>query len=611
MRPHAVCYSVLRVLVLIIAIVGHGHPSSHAQQSPILAQASPYLIFSTYLGGSVPCESCSSAITFAQNTACDTQGNIYVTGATTVSDLPVKNAYQPQPLPGSEMSAFVAKYDPAGKVLWCTYLGGNQMSMGIGVAAMPDGGVAVAGLTSSEPLGPFPTMNAFQPQNNGQSDYFVSVFDASGNLRYSTYLGGSGLEGGPGTDVFVDDGSNGNNIAVDSHGRVYVTGVTPSGGGPVGVFKFPVTSNAIQTDLKGGSDAFLTIIDPGKNGQSSLIYSSFLGGNHGEQGHGVAVNASGSLITVAGYTRSTDFPTTANAYRSDSAPAGYLSNAFATQFTSNLPGDPSSLHAMRYSTYLGGNSSIARDDAYGLALDSKGLIVVTGRTQSAGFPMTKPPVPSIYNSALYLDANTSGDEPYLVKLDPSLEGEASLVYSTFLGGGSPDRKWGSFCSGAAVDSKGRAYAAGETTAPGLEYTPSVVPVEAPSLYPYTKDALLPALQGDYDAMLMQISPDGGTLAYSTFLGGEETDRAYGLAVDPPGNIVLTGLTFSSDFPLKNPAQTWPGNENQQNAFVAKFAFTFSEAVPAMNWWSALLSFLSIAGVSLWKMRRGHSSSSGL
>jgi len=110
---------------------------------------------------------------------------------------------------------------------------------------------------------------------------------------------------------------------------------------------------------------------------------------------------------------------------------------------------------------------------------------------------------------------------------------------------------------------------------------------------------------------MQISPDGGTLAYSTFLGGEETDRAYGLAVDPSGNIVLTGLTFSSDFPLKNPAQTWPGNENQQNAFVAKFAFTFSEAVPAMNWWSALLSFLSIAGVSLWKMRRGHSSSSGL
>ena len=284
MSPHAVCYSVLCVLVLIIAILGHGHPSAHAGHSPILAQGSPYLLFSTYLGGSTPCESCDNATTFAQNTACDSWGNIYVTGATTVSDLPVKNAFQPQPLPGSRMSAFVAKYDPAGKVLWCTYLGGNQKSMGIGVAAMPDGGVAVAGLTSSDASRPFPTMNAFQPQNNGQSDYFVTIFDASGNLRYSTYLGGSGLEGGPGTDVFVDDGSNGNNIAADSRGLVYVTGVTPSGGGPVGIFKFPVTSNAIQTELKGGSDAFLTIIDPSKNGESSLIYSASSAATTGNKG---------------------------------------------------------------------------------------------------------------------------------------------------------------------------------------------------------------------------------------------------------------------------------------------------------------------------------------
>ena len=97
------------------------------------------------------------------------------------------------------MSAFVAKYDPAGKLLWCTYLGGNNQSMGMGVAVMPDGGVAVAGLTSSDASGPFPTMNPFQAKNNGQSDYFVTVFDASGKIRYSTYLGGSGVEGTPET----------------------------------------------------------------------------------------------------------------------------------------------------------------------------------------------------------------------------------------------------------------------------------------------------------------------------------------------------------------------------------------------------------------------------
>ena len=153
------------------------------------------LVFSTYLGGSVPFVSGGNAFTFAQNAACDAQGNTYVTGATTVSDLPgTTNAYQPAPAPGSTMSAFVAKYNPAGQLLWCTYLGGNNQSMGVGVAAMPNGGVAVVGITTSDAS--FPTPNAYQPQNNGQSDYFVTVFDANGNLQYSTYLGGSGLEGG-------------------------------------------------------------------------------------------------------------------------------------------------------------------------------------------------------------------------------------------------------------------------------------------------------------------------------------------------------------------------------------------------------------------------------
>ena len=59
------------------------------------------------------------------------------------------------------------------------------------------------------------------------------------------------------------------------------------------------------------------------------------------------------------------------------------------------------------------------------------------------------------------------------------------------------------------------------------------------------------------------------MGYSTYLGGTANDRTYGLAVDPNRNVILTGLTFSNDFPLKNPAQTYPGN-GYQNAFIAKF-----------------------------------------
>ncbi len=530
--------------------------------------STPHLIFSTYLGGSKCCLPGCSALTFAQNAAIDTQGNSYVTGATTVCDLPVRNASQPKPAANSALSAFVAKYDPAGTPLWCTYLGGDNQSLGIGVAVMPDGGVAVAGLTSSDASGPFPTMNAFQKNYNGQTDYFVTVFDASGDMRYSTYLGGSGVEGT--SQGFTDDNNSGNNVAVDAQGLVYITGSTDSAGG-AGAIPFP-TQNAIQPNLGGSTDAFLSIIDPGQSGRSSLVYSSFLGGEDNEKGHAVAVNATGSRITVVGYTESSNFPTTTNAYRSNPAPPGYTSNGFVSQFTSSLPGESASQYTTHYSTYLGADASDARDDTYAVALDPKGLIVATGRTMSADFPMTGPDLPSIYNSAPYLKPGTSGDEPYLVKIDPSLTGAASLVYSTFLGGGSATNGGETaFCTSAAVDSNAAAYVGGETSSLGVEYTPSSVPVEAPSLFPYTKDALFPALQGNYDAILMQISPDGATLDYSTFFGGKDNDRTYGLAVDPAGNVVLTGLTFSSDFPLQNPAQTWPGNIGQSNAFVARFS----------------------------------------
>ena len=476
------------------------------------------------------------------------------------------------------MSAFVAKYNPVGTLLWCTYLGGNQQSMGVGVAAMPNGGVAVVGITTSAAPVPFPTtMNPYQQQNNGQSDYFVTVFDTNGNLLYSTYLGGSGVEGQ--LPPYADDQNNGNSVAVDAAGLVYVTGMTTSGGGS-GATIFPVTANAIQSNLLGTRNACVCIIDPTQSGASSLVFSSFLGGNHDTQGHSVAVNPSGSNITVGGFTTSTlNFPTTANAYRSTAPSGGFApncSNGFVTQIQSNNPGFPDSTYTKLYSTYLGADSSTARDDVYGMTLDPTGLIVATGRTQSAGFPMTTGG-PSIFNS---LQAGTSGDEPYLVKIDPSLTGTASLVYATFLGGGgSSTDPGGSFCTSVGVDSQGTVYVGGETCAPGVQYASSGQPVAAPQKFPYTQNALFTALQGSWDAIFMQIAPGGATLGYSTYLGGKDNDRTYGLAVDPTGNVVLTGLTFSADFPLKNPAQNWPGNAGQ-NAFVTKFSLVTNDTIGA-------------------------------
>ena len=182
--------------LLITAILGISYTSAHAQTQ------TRHLVFSTYLGPKTP--PTGPAHTFAQNCASDAQGNVYVTGATDVSNLPVSpKAFQPAPAANSTQSAFVAKYAPNGQPLWCTYLGGDNQSMGIGVAAMPNGGVVVVGLTTSDASGPFPTTpNAYQGQYNGNTDYFVTVFDANGNPTYSTYLGGSA---GGGTGSELDD----------------------------------------------------------------------------------------------------------------------------------------------------------------------------------------------------------------------------------------------------------------------------------------------------------------------------------------------------------------------------------------------------------------------
>lgn len=553
-------------LLFICVGVGCGNGTSHNRDHGPVA---PSLIFSTYLGGSKPCDSCGDALTFVLNSATDSDGNVYVTGATQVSDLPVRNAMQPQPLAGSMRSAFVTKYDPTGQILWCTYLGGDQENIGIGVAAMPGGGVAVSGLTSADNAGPFPTKNPFQAGNNGLSDYFVAVFDKDGNLQYATYLGGSGIEG-EANAVFADDSSNGNNIAVDSQGLVYLTGITGSGGSES--IPFPGTSNAVQPEFGGMIDAFLAIIDPSKAGPASLVYASFIGGAQNEKGHGITVNSSGSRITVVGYTQSTDFPTTPNGFRSTPAPAGFTSNGFVAEFASSSPGNSSSTYTAAYVTYLGANSSEARDDCYAVTLDPHGLIVVTGRTESADFPMLGSSSPSIYNSAPYLKPRVSNDEPYLVKLNSSLSGADSLVYATFLGGGSTTSGGGgAFCSAVAVDASGVSYVVGETSAQGTLYAYSSEPAVAPQATPFTSDALFPANQGCFDALHMQVSPDGSTLSYSTFLGAADNDRGYGLAVDPSGNVIISGLTYSTNFPLKNPAQAWPGNQGKMNGFVTKLS----------------------------------------
>jgi hypothetical protein len=378
--------------------------------SKLNAQGSA-LVYSTYLGG--------SGSDLGNAIAVDARGDAYLTGQTDSSDFPTVNAFQRTlksgPPPGAD--SFVAELNPAGNALvYSSYLGGSGTDQGTGIAVGPAGNAYVTGHASSTD---FPTANALQPTlKTTQGNAFVTKLNAQGSLLYSTYLGGTGGDGGLG-------------IAADAAGDAYVAGYTASS-------DFP-TANAFQSTRKGG---FVTKINPQGSG---LVYSTYLGGSAGgDQANAIAVDAAGNTY-VTGRTFSTDFPT-ANAFQKTLKGAV---NAFVTKL--NPQGS-----APVYSTYLGGSNA---DFGGGIAIDAAGNAYVTGITDSTNFP--------IVNA---LQTSLKGTVNAFVTM-VNAQGNA-LAYSTYLGGSGNDN-----AAAIAVDGSGSAYVTGYTsstdfpTASALESSP--------------------------------------------------------------------------------------------------------------------------------------------
>ncbi len=323
------------------------------------------LVYSSYLGGS------NTDRALAATT--DASGGIYVTGATSSTDFPTKNAFQSACVLINgvcDSDVFVTKIDPsqagAASLVYSTYLGGTFDENGRGIAVDASGNAYVIGDTHSTN---FPvTPGAFQTTFVSCCfDVFVAKLNPAGDgLVYSTFLGaGFGFA-----------------IAVDPFGNAYVTGNTSD---PL----FPTTPGAFQTTLPGGggtTHAFVTKLNASGSG---LIYSTFLGGSQVENINtgDIALDTLGNAY-VSGLTSSTDFPTV-NAIQP--AFGGAPFDAFVTKL--NPAGS-----ALIYSTFLGGKSS---DAANGIALDAAGSAYVMGATSSSNFPTT----PGAFQTALNPNAN--------------------------------------------------------------------------------------------------------------------------------------------------------------------------------------------------------------
>jgi sugar lactone lactonase YvrE len=341
-------------------------------------------------------------------------------------------------------------------------------------------------------------------------------------------------------------------LAVDSAGNAYVTGVTNS-------TNFPVVPNpgAFQTSLGGGYDIFVTKLNATGSG---LIYSTYLGGKYDETVQALAIDSSGDAY-VAGGSSSPGFPTTSGAYDTIFSSAKAEAPACGTSETPEpcpyaivTELNPAGT-GLIYSTFLGGSGN---DSAGGLAVDSSGAAYVTGWTSSTDFPVTGGAFQSSL-TAVPCGPGWQCPNAFFTKLNP---GGSALVYSTYLGGTGNEYPFS-----AAVDSSGNAYIVGLTssnnypTTSGAFQTTHAGPSITPGCYVWT---------GCAHAFVSKINPAnyGSTsLVYSTYLSGSATDNGSGIAVDPSGNAYVTGWTDSPDFPMLYPLQA--ANAGGYDAYITE------------------------------------------
>jgi hypothetical protein len=434
----------------------------------------------------------------------------------------------------------VASYDASKPLIidpvleYSTYLGGSQRDEGEDIAVDTAGNVYVTGWTFSTN---FPLS---QPYVTAYRGIFVTKMSTDGStLLYSTYLGGT-----TGTD-------QGFGIAVDSDGSAYVTGRASS-------FDFPTapksgaTCLAYQCSIPCCSyiDAFMTKLSPTG---SALVYSTYLGGNGGEYGYDIAVDANKNVYVVGqtGQNITTNNFPVKNALQTQ---AGNV-DAFLAKFNpvGGTVSQPHNENDLVYSTLLGGSGT---DIAYGVTVDADSNVYLTGYSTGpyagSAAPARDFPLVNAFQTLANGDGTGNTADAFAAKV--SADG-STLIYSTYLGGNNADEG-----EGIAVDSAGNAYVTG--------YTGSLWRSDGLIGFPVVNALQTNYAGGTRDAFLTKITPIG-SVVYSSYVGGPRLEVGKGIALDPSGNVYLAGWTTGSSpdsFFNLQPLQACTSNSD---AFIIK------------------------------------------
>jgi beta-propeller repeat-containing protein len=273
------------------------------------------------------------------------------------------------------------------------------------------------------------------------------------------------------------------------------------------------------------------VIDP-----PVIIYCGYIGGQYATTACDIAVDSQGCAYVV-GYTISDEktFPVAVgpDLIHNSPPPVGAFDG-----FIAKVQADG---RGLEYCGFIGGNSY---DTASSVVVDACGAAYIAGLTYSlpATFPLTVGPflVPGGY------------EDTFVAKVQPDGRG---LEYCGYIGGDYVDRP-----HGIAIDTHGAAYVVGRTDS-------------APGTFPLTIGPDLTS-NGNQDAFVAKVRPDGRGLEYCGYIGGDGWDEANDVAVDTAGNAYVVGVTASreSTFPVRvGPDLTFnfTTGSPERDAFVAK------------------------------------------
>jgi YD repeat-containing protein len=487
-------------------------PSGTPQDPPAFSP-SDVLLYSTYLGGSIPISS-PFGNAYAEDLGNDfaVAGNdVYMVGLTRSADFPsFTNSFGLNFISTySPYRPFVAKLnittnqfdyiDYLNLADSCVLNGYYYMASGQLYSIKVDSaGNAYLGGSTANYSNPLLTGNAidtqltdgchfvYDPSVGGYvmitMDGFLAKLDATGTqLLYASFFGGSQWD-----QVF--------NIDIDQNGYIYATGQTSSSDMPEG--------GTVYDSTYGGSDD--TFVAKINTNAAEEAYFSYIGGSNNDDPFGATLGPDGSFYII-GRTYSSNFPSTlGGSLNNGSSACSGCGDGFVVKMT---PGG-----GLAFSNFLGGNNN---DVATSLAVGQDNRVFIAGATTSTDFPTPK---------------NATDDDAFIVELDPN----GGPLYSKRLGGSADDE-----ADAITLDSAGNIDLVGVTDS--LDF-----PITSLTAFDSTGD---PAV----DLFITKIDPQQDQILYSTYLGGSSWEYPAGYAfTDSQNNLYLmVKETNSSDFPTKN------------------------------------------------------------